>query len=162
MSCKVYWGSGRCKTCCYLSLEKLYSSLLHACSRLLWWLREDSGKKGSRMLLFILSMGFLFHHFRKNTTKASEERPEWISERWKQEGRREKNTMHFIVGQYISLHCWFVSISCWRGGRSPTYSVEGAATSVCSTAKPDSRGHTVCAVLLNNPPLPDRSDFVGS
>lgn len=40
--------------------------------------------------------------------------------------------------------------------------MEGAATFVCSTAKPDSRERVVCAVLLNNPLLPDRSDFVGS
>lgn len=49
-----------------------------------------------------------------------------------------------------------------KRGSSPMYPVEGAATFVCSTAKPDSRERVVCAVLLNNPLLPDRSDFVGS
>lgn len=47
MVCKTYYGSEwHSKTCCYLDLEKLFSFLLHTCSRLFWGLIQARREVG--------------------------------------------------------------------------------------------------------------------
>lgn len=80
---KCCGGEWHWKTCCCLGLENFLFP-----SAPVWGWSEDPGKEGSRTLLFILTMGFLFG---KNTTKASFQRPEWILEARKK-ARGKKNS----------------------------------------------------------------------
>lgn len=102
---KCCGGEWHWKTCCCLGLENFLFP-----SAPVWGWSEDPGKEGSRTLLFILTMGFLFG---KNTTKASFQRPEWILEARKK--ARGKKTLHLVVTQYTFL-AW---IPGQRRGSSP-------------------------------------------
>lgn len=159
MVCKTYCGSEwRSKTCCYLDLEKLFSFLLHTCSRLFWGLIQARREVGCCYL-------FLLWDF--YSTTSGKIQPRQVnrglndSRRQGQERRQGGGGqgMHLVVTQYIFLPCWFVSISGWRRGSSRRQSVKGVAISICSTAKPDSGEHMVCAILLNNHPFLNTSDF---